>query len=365
LHHDEIESGWYNPDNIIVGVTKMAEQQTSRAKAQAEVYRIMSEAVNPGTRIAALRAYWQQAGESEGIIATLLQMLREGENGFLRGKAAQALFELNPSAEVITALRERLHAESDEDVHLTLAPVLARAGFLDEVIDELVSRIRREDFSHKCAVYALDNALRASGVKRPELADMLLELLKNHEDGGVRFAAATALAEVGDSSERVIDGLFYTLEHDNNDVVHSAALDTLNALRPEDHAIVERLIDLLLSSEYYRGWPLTERLARMNVTEADIARLLYALENAEGGVKDNAVGALKELAAKLTTADLERLIAALNGEDWEKINAAGHLLQDLAKDGSKWRKMLNETALSNRELQTWLTKAKRPPKMSG
>ncbi len=307
-------------------------------------------------RIAAFGLGWVRA-QSEPAIDALLMMLREDEDKYNRGSAAQVLSDLTANPQVMEALRERLHSETDDGVMESLAWALGQARAENEVITELVARIHHEQggFENKYLVYALYNALRASGASRPDLVDLLLDLLRNSKNGGMRYAAALTLAVVGDSSDRVIDALFYTLEHDNDNVVHAPAIDALLALHPDDHIITVRMIDLQI--RVGSGWPLTERLAKLDLNAADIEQLLDVLESGDWDTKMNAADLLGEIPTKLTDADVERLIVALGVEDkddWETVNAAGDVLKKLAERSTIWRTKLANRALTTPPLRFWI-----------
>ena len=229
-----------------------------------------------------------------------------------------------------------------------------------EIITELVFRIRHEPggSEDKYLVYALKNALQASGTAHPELVELLLDLLRNSKNGGMRYSAALTLADIGDCSDRVVEALFYTLEHDRDNIVHAPAIDTLLTLRPNDHTITVRMIDLQIRAG--SGWPLTERLAKLDLNAADIEQLLDVLESGDWDAKMNAADLLAEIPTKLTDADVERLIVGLDVEDkddWGTVNAAGDVLRKLAERSTEWNTKLVNRALTTPRLRFWIGRA--------
>ncbi len=255
---------------------------------------------NEDVRRAALRTLgWLQVDQPT-VVDSLLMRLHNETNIHIRSAVIDTLVRVAESNPTVTAaLADQLQHEQDSHLMESLAWAVAEPT-ADEtsVVAPILRHIQSEQEGHdrNCAIYALHNALGQLAATPPEATTELLYRLAHDEDGGVRYAAAGALAEVEPTAE-VVDALFHAL-YDDDMITPGVAVDSLLSFGTA--GVLPRLLSILRYDEAEDArQTIIERLVQVGAGDDEFKQVLLEIVVADDSldVVNEAANALRNLVA--------------------------------------------------------------------
>lgn len=244
--------------------------------------------------------------------SALVSLLREDEDLFVRGRAAEALGEAGAES-AVTALLSSLAEDPNEQkgavgvfknhVRIRAVDALGRIGS-ERAIDALILTLRTDKDS--AVVIKAGKALGLIGSERA--VDDLLAVLLNRECRStyVLRVVAQALGRIG--SERAIDPLVIALQDEAMNLRAGAASGL--GLMGSERAI-DALLPLLHDENAEVRWNVAESLGRIG-SERAVSDLLHILFDGKSFAQDAAAQVLGRIGSERA---VDPLLAALHSKD--------------------------------------------------
>ena len=198
-----------------------------------------------------------------------------------------SLYETDFEAQVLELLKER----TDLIDEWRLLNYRYELGEKDQVITKLLALLQDEDPEVR---WRAARALGELGNSSETIVSTLLAQLQN-KNSEVRWKATRALGELGNSSETVLKSLLARLE-DNDSELRCSAARVLGNLRNSSETVVSALLARLQDTDSeLRGWAASALGNLGNSSETVVSALLARLEDTDSEVRGWAAIALGKL----------------------------------------------------------------------
>ncbi len=251
--------------------------------------------------------------EDPSAIASLRSSLRNDDNPFVRGAAAEALGHFkNPEL-----IQDLLDAARRKDLWTNIGAVEALGNYEGKNVVDLLCDIVRKDENWDVRAMAADALGR---IKDPAAVDSLIVAMGDQEDS-VRKAAAISLGRINDP--KAIDVLIRALDTEGRMVngrqvgdgfICDSAAEALASMQDPD---MENKLIRLFHSENYNGRIEAVRL---------LVRRGWIPQSMEEWIKFDIAAGLWDALPEKGSAPVEPLIAALKETNWNWVGGAAKAL---------------------------------------
>ncbi|NEP81606.1 MAG: signal transduction protein [Okeania sp. SIO3B3] len=231
-----------------------------------------------------------------------------------------SLYETDFEGQALEMLKKRADLIDEE----RLLEYRAELGEKDEVIAILLSRLKDEDSDVR---WKAATALRNLGNSSETVINSLLALLQD-EDSDVRESAAEVLGNLGNSSETVINSLLALLQ-DENSIVRGSAAEALGKLGNSSETVINSLLALLQDENSIVRLSAAQALGNLgNSSETVINSLLAQLQDENYFVRSSAAQVLGKLGNSSETV-INSLLPLLQDENSDVRESAAKVLGKL------------------------------------
>ena len=292
------------------------------------------------TRYDAARALGKIGPDAKTAVPVLIASVKRDRKYQFREDVIASLREIGPTA--IPSLMEALKDKEDDFVRGTAAEALGWIGpEADAAVPALGAILKEAEGRLRVTV-----ALALWRISKDERAVPALVVALDHKDDVVRWEAAEALAKVGPPARDAVPALCKALK-EGDEFLREDAATALGRIGPDAKAATDDLAKTLKDKETRVRVAAAVALWHISRRQAAIPALVKILQSPMEWERDRAVNALAEIGPEAKAA-LPALDAALNDEDEFVVSRAAETLGSIGPDARPAAPKLIQALKDNR-----------------